>query len=588
MKYKLLSQTRPKNEADRGYDLKAWEMLDHLYRGGFTMKENAGRYLPKCVGESQERYAARIGPGVASYIGYLAQIVHLYTAAAFAGGVSVGPAPDADDPATPGVLPEPEVWEAFAADANLRGSTFVEVLSGALTTALVKGKALIACDFPAEPEGTTVKSRSDSDQTGVDRPYIYELPPEQLVDWEYEADIAKSVDLGEGARVRFSVGRFAWCITKRETARRAAPNEERGAIVEEYRIWQRQEDGSITWELFRVVREKNKTIQPDTEIESESGPVTSSFREIPIVEIRLPEPLWIGNVAGPLNLEHYQRRSAMVAAMDRALLVILYAKLGPQAPAVGGSIPADIAEDQSRASDPRKTLATKGIVELADGDEIGYASPPTGAFDIVNNQLRELVDEIHRVTGRMAASISATSQALNRSGLSKEADNSDFCVVLKALGAILRDAARRVYTVLSDAREEDIVWTINGLDSYDPDEDRAAVMAEAQALAGTGAPVPIHSKTALLSLHLNLLRRMLPRGTDPATWAVIEGEARAAFNTEDSKPPLMLAPTDLARLLPAGRLLKRLGEEPFGDKRDDMTLAQIDAMAQAPQAPSAT
>jgi len=538
MKYKLLAATTAATKTDRGYDAATWSVCDDLYQGGFQILEKAKEYLPQVDGENGKRYNDRLA--IASYPGYFGQIVNMYSAAAFAQPLTVVPAGDADDPNTPGTLPEPDVWQGFAKDADLQGCAFPGVLQQAFTTALVKGKALVACDFPpAGDEGT----RADSDASGVDQPYVYEMPVEELTSWEYASQFTRAADLGNDSngqplRVRFSVGKFAWCIVKRTVVRHPTP-EEPAKTFEEYRIWVRDpETGKVSWSLYEIeIDEKKGPPNADADVPVKEGPVETTFAEIPIVEIKLPKPLWIGNVIGPMCRELWQRRSCLLASQIKALFVLPVAFLGPQTGAFQGPIPAQQAEDPTRGNDPKKDYESKGWKAMVAGDDLRFISPPTDAFTVVDGQLKDLVDEIFRCSGRMASSISNTSTALGRSGESKAEDNGDFCVVLKALGAIFRDAARRIYTILSTAREEDVKWVVHGLDSFDPEEDRASVIDELiralPAMPGPGVGITFFSKTAKVEFVMRAYLKLLP-GLTPETQAQVRAETVAAIEKAEA------------------------------------------------------
>lgn len=529
MKYGQLSAKKPRTTCDRGYDERVWRELDDLYCGGYQILENAGKYIEKAVGESTERFNER--KKLASYIGYLAPIVNVYASALFGQPIAVQPAADAENPDTPGSMPEPEVYEAFARDADLGGTPFVGVLQDALTRALVKKKALICCDFPASG-GEEYKTRADSKGAGVEQPYIYEMEPEALIWWEYHDQAPKIVDIGGGSAVRWMVGRFSWCITRKQVTERKAPEDDVGGVVEEFKVWRIEEDGTVSWELYRVPWANGKPPKATADFSPEVAKTTTQFREIPIVEISLPEAMWIGNVVGPLNLEHWRRRSGLLAAQNRALITIPTIYLGPQIGGPGAPIPADIAGDQSRGEDPKKKFDAQGYLVLAQGDELRFEGPPTESFSIVNDELDNLVDEMHRVSGRMAASISNTSTALGRSGESKQADNADFCTILKALGAIVRDAARRVFEVVSEARGDDVRWTVHGLDNFDPDENSTTLIAEWVALA---QGVDFYSESAKCEWVTRQIFKILP-GLNPDTRTAIRQEVKIAVAKAGTGP----------------------------------------------------
>ncbi len=526
--YGLLNAEHPCSDNERGYTPALWRELDLLHRGGYAIQVAANEFLPKAVGESAPRHKERLG--LAAYIGYFGQIAGVYSASLFAQPVSVTPAGDADDPNTPGELPDPGVYEDFARNADLRGGSFVELLRRVANSGLVKGKSLIGIDFPAAPAGVDVITKADSDRLGLARPYAFLLEPEELIDWEHDEVVRRRVELEGGGSVEFEIGRFAWAVLRRVVARRPSPTEPRPAPVEEFKIWARGgDDGVVRWALYRTPPQKpGQPLRPEDMI-SRVDEGATAFCEIPIVEVVIPDALWLGNVIGPLNKEHWQRRSALLAAQQRSLLVIPLVKLGPEIGAVHGEMPAERAQDPARGDDPVERYRQQGYFVLGKDDDLSFEGPPTEAFTIVDKQLDGLVDEIHRVSGRMAASISSTANAVGRSGASKAIDRADFTTVLLALGAIFRDGARRIYDVIAGARNEDVTWTVHGLDAFEGDIDRAALLEEALQIDA----IEIPSRTWKVERKISLALKLQP-GMDPATRAQVAKEISAAIPDEES------------------------------------------------------
>ena len=192
VKYGLLSQKNP------AYAEKRWEELGDLYVGGYDLLEKASRYMPRFVGETPERYNERLS--AASYLNYIGAIADSFVANLFEQELTITQAADATDKSTPGEAPEPDgVYAEFAHDADLRGTTFVKLMRQVFTTALVKGKAILAVDFPTAAKRP--ESLAEEEKLGTSRAYAFDVPIEQLVDWEYGED-----------------GRFEWAILHRTIA----------------------------------------------------------------------------------------------------------------------------------------------------------------------------------------------------------------------------------------------------------------------------------------------------------------------------------------------------------------------------------
>lgn len=531
--YGLLRQTRPADPpCDRGYDAKTWAELSDLHKGGYTIQEHAGKYIKPSVNELPERYQERLR--LAAYINYLGGLVNGYTAAIHQRPISVTAAADADDKGTPGELPDPETFEDFASNADLRGGTFQSVLRGATETALVKGKALIAVDFPvAESQPQTLR---DSKSMGIARPYCYEVEPEQLIDWEYSSQVQRTASIGKDAngeerRIDFTIGKFSWAILRTVIHRREAPTVSRTAPVEEFRMWERLPSGVISWKLYRTPpMPKNGTIQDDVLIPLVAEGETK-FTEIPIVELRLPDTLWLGNMIGLMCKEHWQRRSALLAGQQRALLPMAIIYLGSEIGGFQQPQPSESQQDPGRGETLFAYYTRLGFGVLGKDDKLAFEAPPTAAFEIVDKELDALVNEIYRVAGKMAAGISSTAKALARSGASKKADQEDFLTCVAAIAVIVSDAARRVYQVISEALGEDVNWTVHGLDGYEDTEDRATLIEELLQIPALAIP----SATFLAAIRIRGAKRLLP-GSSPAEQKQIEDEIIAGTTAEETLP----------------------------------------------------
>ena len=503
MKYEILTQKHP------SYLEEEWGELDDLYCGGYQILRNARRYLPRMIGETPARYEERVR--IAAYIAYLGQVVDFFVADLFSQELRVTPAVDEADPTTPGGMPDdPWFYSLFARDADRRGTSFPMLMRRALTTSLVKGRSLVAVDFPRSGEAQP-RSRAEEDAAGLARAFAFEIPVEDLYDWEHDDD-----------------GALVLAVLRRVVTRRNGLSEKRGAIVEEFKVWSRQ-GGAVTWQLFRTApysTDRPPNAKDDVPL-VDAG--ETSFREIPLVELSLPSGLWVGNKIGPLAKEHFQRRNVLVAAENKSLFAIPYVALGSEVGAPGAALPSEVQQDPTRGRDPRIELANKGYLVIGSGDAIGFAEPSGGCYAVVESQLRDLKDEIFRVVHQMAASVSNIGASLGRSGDSKEEDRKATAIVLGALGSFARDFATRIYRVISVARGENIVWVPSGLDRYDG-ESRLAVLEEAQKLDS----IPIPSATFRKTLKTEVALRLLPN-LPPETADVIRKEIQDGVEQDESR-----------------------------------------------------
>ena len=417
-------------------------------------------------------------------------------------------------PETPGGAPRDDgFYAAFAHDADLAGTTLAKLLREVFTTALIKGKGLVAVDLPLT--GETPVNLAEEAALGAARAYAFEVPIEQLVDWEY------------GDR-----GRFAWAILARVIARRASPDDTRGLIVEEFKVWTLN-GGVACWELFRTPPHRpSQRLGDDVDVPRAGGGPTT-FRQIPLLELEMPPGLWVGNKLGCLAREHFQRRSALNAAENKSLFAIPFIKLGPEVSAPGDAMPSEAQQNPHRGRDPRGEFNRRGYVVLGKDDDIGFREPEGTAYALIDRQLEKLVDEMFRVVHQMAASVSATKTALGRAAASKAEDRSATEVVLGAYGALVRDFAKRVYDCIGTARGEHVIWTPHGLDKFEL-EDRDGIVKEALAVDSVSIPSPTFRKLYKTRLAFALLGNI-----PPETQGVIQAEIEEGVEAEGDLREIM-------------------------------------------------
>ncbi len=518
MKYGLLRQTNPEYQRDR------WCTLEDLYEGGFRILDHVERYIKRHVDESDERYRERLEH--AEYIPYLGMVVDSYAANLFAQPLTVAADESLDD-----------FWSAFATNADLKGDPLSRVLREVFTTTILKRRGYVACDFPATD--IFPDTRAAEDASGATRGYAFELQPEELVDWAYDDVVTRIVQLKNEAQVEWTYGLFSWTILRREVCRRPTPEDSRDTFFEEFRVWRLNAAGNAEWQLFRTPPRKRGDAPPrdddDLPVAAEG---TTTFRQIPIVEVCVPPGLWLGNKLGPLALGLFRRRSALMASENRSLFPIPVFKHGPEIGGVGAALPPDAQQNPARGHDPIGTAQRLGALGIGYQDDFGYVEPKGTAHELVDKQLGDSVDEFFRVAHMMASSISSTSTALGRSGSSKEQDYRAMSIVLEAYGAIVREVAARVYGVIAEGRGEAVTWRVHGLDKFDV-IDRAIVLEEAKTLSSVSIP----STTFRVAWQTKVALALLGNAT-PEQQAAIEEEIEAGVSAEEQLQTLLLARPD--------------------------------------------
>lgn len=496
------------------YTPQRWEELWTLYRGGYAVMDAASDFLPRVVGENPVSYKQRVRG--AAYIGYFGPIVNTMVAQLFGQELAIAPAADSKDPTTAGEDPTnatemDDFYREFAKATDGKDCTFPDLCRKLVRTALVQRRSYMGYDSaPVTPE-TAPTNLAEEERSGALQLRAFEIDPLTLIDWEYDDE-----------------DELTLAVIRRVFNRRTALSGDRSKSYEEFKCWIR-EGTVVRWELYRTrLYSKEEPLKPEEEIPLvESGSV--SFPCIPILTFELPEELWIGNAVAPLNKEHFQRRSELIAAEQRSLFEIPVYKLGSEIGSDDGPLPSEVQQNPHRAQDPRQQLVARGFAVIGADDDIEFKGPTGAAYTIADQQLKELVDEIYRVVAMMAQSISSTSTALHRSGDSKSADADALAVVLREFGNLVRKFAVRIYRAIGTARgDTEIIWQAHGLENYNS-EVRADLINEAVQVDLVAIPSATFKRHYKTSIAFKLVPEM-----DPATKEVVRQEINDGVAAEDS------------------------------------------------------
>lgn len=483
LKYKLLNQTNPE------YNELETKKLQILYCGGNEIKNNASLFIPKEIMENSNSYQSRLNCSV--YKNYFAEIVNSYCSEIFSKTISVIPAHDADDPTTQGdnIEKEDDFYHQFADNADLKGHDLSLILKDVLTEATVTGKAYIAVDFPnMDLEPSTLL---EEEQMGTSRAYILSVPTLSIIDWELDEDEDE----------------FRFVVIKNEIIKRNSIIDQRDMKTISFKVWTK-ENNIVRWQRYELTIKANKCPKPDDDcILMEEG--ISSFKKIPILKLNIPKNLWIGNMIGNLCADHFKRYSTLVHAENRNLFSIPVYRQGPELSTSGDY--SEISQNPNRGMQAAQQMRTKGFAVVGEKDEIYFAEPDGKAYEIVSTQLKELVDEIHKVTHTMASSITNTQKSSTTSGLSKLMDNRAKEIVLTAYGDIIKNYVVELYGLISDARNENIIWTALGLDDYKLSLDRDQLLKEATSISLINIPSKTFKKAQLTQIATQYLDSLSPQ-----------------------------------------------------------------------------
>ncbi len=486
------------------YDGKRMQELHDLHAGGWDIQKKAAEYLTQVCNEHERRFAERCK--TTAYLGYFGQVVEQFTSDLFAQPLSIMAPADADDPTTPGDPPD-EFYKEFEKDCDLRGTAFVDMVKDVMSMALVQRTAFACIDSKApDPGAPAPANRAQEEASGSLRFYAYLVSPRDIIDWKED-----------------DRGGFVWLIVDRKEQDRETPFDARDTVRETFTVWTMEGEGPnarAAWAQYVFAYPADKPPR-DEDMANPAGQGLTSFRRIPYIRMMLPKGLWVGDVVGQPQKEHWQRRSCLNGAQSRSMASIPFISRGPEIPKRGGPYPSETQEDPERGRDPIGKFNSEGFVEIGSGDTLAFAEPEGRCYELVAKQIDELKDEIFRVTHMMAASVKPSAGTLGRSAASKQQDGKMTALVLRALGKEARDFALAIYRTMAVARGNDVNWIANGLDNYEAIE-RQDIIAEAISLP----MIDIPSETFLVTLTMQIAEKLLT-GMDPLTLDTIRREIEA-------------------------------------------------------------
>lgn len=482
------------NQKHPDYDADLIDKLGLLYRGGHEIQRRAREFVPKFPNEDQGAYDWRCK--VTGYVNLLARVVGHLTGSLFEAPLELTTAEARGSTAT--TQPDPQFYEQFSANCDLQGTPLTAFVQEAVADALVHKRALIAVDMPLAGDLQPV-NRIQEDQLGLARAYLFRIHVAELINWE-----KRSASDSDAPRARF--GDFEECILKRRITRSGPLLARDGKHAYEFKRWFILNDRAH----YAVYRTKWVTsddeIAADEAVELIKDETETSFRQIPICELNLPEALWAGDQAGPLCTEHFVHRSNLVGSLGRTNIEFAVLKRGPEIPPVHGAIMSETQQNPKRAERPTEEARRKGFVAIGSEDDLQFVGPSGRAAQLIREEVSAVREEVLGTVHTMALSIANSASALQRSGESKKEDRSATSVVLDLLGGLVRGFACALQTVISEARGERVQWKATGLDSYD-DDDRAQVVAEATEVATLYLPSPTLKRYYATQVATSLVRK---------------------------------------------------------------------------------
>jgi len=462
---------------------------DALYRGGPAFRAMLTEFLPRNPMEPESIYDLR--KKSAWYRGYVGAIIDFFAAQLFASSfqirTSIG-----GEPAEPD-----DFYSQFQEDVDLAGTDLVTFLKARFVTAMVKGVSWILAEVP-DDEDVAPEARADWDARGLGRVRLRALEAEDVLDWETD-----------------EYGQLRWAITHSRQKRRDNPREARVEVTETWRIYD-----AVDVETFQVVYDPTKQqIKPEDEIPS-LGRRPHRFPRVPLVQLRLPEGLWLLNRAADAQVELFRLSVGASWAMARCCYPMPVFKTADP-------------------NNPPTPVTGAGYVQVIGINEaFEWAAPASAPFEVLQAAQANQKDELYRITQQMASSANNNATALNRSGESKEADSAATEICLHAYGLHTKATAEDIFELVSDGRGDvDRKFSVEGMNKFSTG-DIAASLANMKAALDLGLPSP----TLVAELGVKAADMLLPDAAQPVKDKIRAEFSEAATAKKEAPAPPTEAP----------------------------------------------
>lgn len=474
MLYSTLQRRHPASDA------KTFAKYDALYRGGVAFRSRVGDFLRQNPMESAQVYNLR--KAECSYRSYVGPQVDFFSAQLFAAPFAVRASVDGSP-----VNADP-FYARFKEAVDRRGTDLVPFLKARFITALVKGVAWWVAEFP-DDLGAPASDREDWTSRGLGDATLRALEPDDVLDWECDAD-----------------GMLIWAITHSKEARRDDPRAERLAVTATWRLYD-----VANVETFQVTYDPKRPPKATDDIPS-VGVRPHRFPRVPLVQMRLPDGLWLLNRAAEAQEEHFRLSAALSWAIRRTCY------------------PMGIFKSVDRDKPP--IIGAGMLTIIGEKEEFAWVAPGGAAFEVLAAEIEAQKNELYRVAQQMSASVDNSAATAGRSGESKEADQAATEICLHAYATLVKSACEETYELVSDGREDfDLTFSIEGMSKFSPNG-IAAALGNLKTALDLGIPSP----TLTRELRLKAADLVAP-DLDEATKDTIREEIRSAPAKDPPAPP---------------------------------------------------
>jgi hypothetical protein len=201
-------------------------------------------------------------------------------------------------------------------------------------------------------------------------------------------------------------------------------------------------------ETYSITYDKKAPPTPEQEIARIGEPVPHRFGRVPLVCLDLPPALHIAGRLRSPQLAHFRKTNALAWSLATSCYAMPVARVG-------------------NPEEFKRHLSGAGYeLVLGREDSWEWEAPPTGHFAALDTEIKAEKDEIFRIAHQMALGVENNAAAVGRSAESKASDMESTRVVLVAFSRIVKETIEYALDLISRARGEDLIWSVEGLDDF--------------------------------------------------------------------------------------------------------------------------
>jgi hypothetical protein len=434
------------------YDPNYWARCRALYSGGKALLQNPAvlaQVMPKMPNEERETYQLR--QQLAYYLNYSGAIIDIIVAELFQERLALSGDPEL-----------PPFYDKFVQNVAPAGSSILSLndfLRRQTLTALQCQRAWTLIDLP-RPPASGFLTRGEEEASGQLRACATAIEPECIQDWHMNAD-----------------GRLDWALLHWARQDRLTISDSREWIIEEFKYYDRE-----SWGLYRT--EPYKADHPPREhdiIPAVDGGALS-FGQVPLIPLELSEGLWAMGKLESIARAHMNKRCGLTWAMRSHCYPILAFFGGKDDPLNPLQTGANRAVEQ--------VYGPGRLNQFGAEDRLEFVAPPADTYALIAQDLKDLRDEMYRVTHHMAMSVDNSAAALQRSAASKQTDRISTCIVLAALGKYMSAHVGEMIRMIAAGRKDaNVNPVVTGMEEYES-EGIGALLEQAQIIELVGSHSP--------------------------------------------------------------------------------------------------